>query len=97
MLATSTDLYAGKDPRELPVYGPREAAACLNIPESTLLRWTTGHLGVWPVLTVEREHKPVVTFLCQRDAPSCCDCGAIMVRHGACYKCLNCGATSGCW
>jgi ribonucleoside-diphosphate reductase alpha chain len=30
------------------------------------------------------------------DAPSCSDCGAIMVRNGACYKCLNCGATSGC-
>ena len=30
------------------------------------------------------------------DAPSCADCGAIMVRNGACYKCLNCGATSGC-
>jgi ribonucleoside-diphosphate reductase alpha chain len=30
------------------------------------------------------------------DAPSCADCGAIMVRNGSCYKCLNCGATSGC-
>jgi ribonucleoside-diphosphate reductase alpha chain len=30
------------------------------------------------------------------DAPSCSDCGAIMVRNGSCYKCLNCGATSGC-
>ena len=30
------------------------------------------------------------------DAPSCPDCGAIMVRNGACYKCLNCGSTSGC-
>jgi len=32
----------------------------------------------------------------QSDAPSCHDCGAIMVRNGSCYKCLNCGATSGC-
>jgi ribonucleoside-diphosphate reductase alpha chain len=32
----------------------------------------------------------------QADAPSCSDCGAIMIRNGACYKCLNCGATSGC-
>jgi len=32
----------------------------------------------------------------QVDAPSCCDCGSIMVRSGACYKCPNCGATSGC-
>jgi ribonucleoside-diphosphate reductase alpha chain len=35
-------------------------------------------------------------FSPQADAPSCHDCGAIMVRNGACYKCLNCGATSGC-
>ena len=30
------------------------------------------------------------------DAPACPDCGAITVRSGACYKCLNCGATTGC-
>jgi ribonucleoside-diphosphate reductase alpha chain len=30
------------------------------------------------------------------DAPSCADCGAIMVRNGACYRCMNCGSTSGC-
>ncbi|MFI5364136.1 MAG: vitamin B12-dependent ribonucleotide reductase, partial [Candidatus Binatia bacterium] len=35
-------------------------------------------------------------FSPQADAPSCPDCGAIMVRNGSCYKCLNCGATSGC-
>ena len=32
----------------------------------------------------------------QADAPACPECGSIMVRNGACYKCLNCGATSGC-
>ncbi len=31
-----------------------------------------------------------------RDAPVCVDCGSLMVRNGACYKCMNCGATSGC-
>lgn len=30
------------------------------------------------------------------DAPSCSDCGGMMVRSGSCYKCLNCGSTSGC-
>jgi ribonucleoside-diphosphate reductase alpha chain len=30
------------------------------------------------------------------DSMTCSDCGAIMVRAGACYKCLNCGSTSGC-
>jgi len=32
----------------------------------------------------------------QSDAPACQDCGAIMVRNGSCYKCLNCGGTTGC-
>ncbi|MFB3813611.1 MAG: vitamin B12-dependent ribonucleotide reductase [Terriglobales bacterium] len=30
------------------------------------------------------------------DAPSCQTCGAIMVRNGSCYKCMECGSTSGC-
>ncbi len=37
-----------------------------------------------------------VTFTEQEDAPPCDGCGSIMVRNAACYKCLNCGATSGC-
>ena len=36
------------------------------------------------------------TFDNQSDAPACDTCGSIMVRNAACYKCLNCGATSGC-
>jgi ribonucleoside-diphosphate reductase alpha chain len=32
----------------------------------------------------------------QSDAPGCSDCGSIMIRNGACYKCPNCGSTSGC-
>ena len=32
----------------------------------------------------------------QEDAPPCSMCGAIMVRSGSCYKCNNCGTTSGC-
>jgi len=35
-------------------------------------------------------------FSPQADAPTCSDCGSIMIRNGACYKCWNCGATSGC-
>jgi ribonucleoside-diphosphate reductase alpha chain len=36
------------------------------------------------------------SFINQADAPPCPDCGCIMVRNGTCYKCLNCGTTSGC-
>lgn len=30
------------------------------------------------------------------DAPFCDSCGHTTVRNGACYKCLNCGASMGC-
>jgi ribonucleoside-diphosphate reductase alpha chain len=40
--------------------------------------------------------EPRAIFVNQADAPSCPDCGSIMIRNGACYKCPNCGATSGC-
>jgi ribonucleoside-diphosphate reductase alpha chain len=52
-----------------------------------------------PAVRGEVESAPrvsTVTFSPQADAPSCSDCGAIMVRNGSCYKCLNCGSTSGC-
>jgi len=35
-------------------------------------------------------------YLAQEDAPPCPNCGCITVRNGACYKCLNCGTTTGC-
>ncbi|MGH9602793.1 MAG: vitamin B12-dependent ribonucleotide reductase, partial [Terriglobales bacterium] len=30
------------------------------------------------------------------DAPTCHVCGSIMTRNGSCYRCMSCGATSGC-
>jgi ribonucleoside-diphosphate reductase alpha chain len=39
---------------------------------------------------------PFSTFQNQEDAPPCSMCGSIMIRSGACYKCVNCGNTSGC-
>jgi ribonucleoside-diphosphate reductase alpha chain len=40
--------------------------------------------------------KPPLAIQNQEDAPPCSTCGAIMVRSGSCYKCVNCGSTSGC-
>ena len=50
-----------------------------------------GPRGGAPVATISS-----ITSLYQQDAPPCPDCGAIMIRSGACYKCMNCGAVSGC-
>ncbi len=39
---------------------------------------------------------PSVAYARETDAPPCPTCGSITVRSGACYKCLNCGSTTGC-
>jgi ribonucleoside-diphosphate reductase alpha chain len=36
------------------------------------------------------------SYRAQADAPPCHYCGSIMVRNGSCYRCSNCGSTSGC-
>ncbi len=45
---------------------------------------------------ISAEDRTRQAFINQADAPPCPDCGCLMVRNGTCYKCLNCGATSGC-
>jgi ribonucleoside-diphosphate reductase alpha chain len=47
-------------------------------------------------LLSEIEAREKETFIRQADAPPCQECGSIMVRNGACYKCLNCGSVFGC-
>ena len=49
-----------------------------------------------PTLFNEKKASLTSTFDNQSDAPVCSTCGSIMVRNASCYKCLNCGATSGC-
>jgi ribonucleoside-diphosphate reductase alpha chain len=39
---------------------------------------------------------PIAAMRAQTDAPPCHYCGSIMVRNGSCYRCANCGSTSGC-
>jgi ribonucleoside-diphosphate reductase alpha chain len=54
---------------------------------------TTTPIVVKAVTTVKNAK---LAFQNSEDAPACHACGSIMVRNGACYKCLNCGGTSGC-
>jgi ribonucleoside-diphosphate reductase alpha chain len=56
---------------------------------------STGTNGATKALTLSLGTTNVA-FKIQEDAPSCAECGSIMVRNGSCYKCLNCGSTSGC-
>jgi ribonucleoside-diphosphate reductase alpha chain len=36
------------------------------------------------------------SFLARSEAPTCPECGDIMVPNGSCHKCITCGTTSGC-
>jgi ribonucleoside-diphosphate reductase alpha chain len=43
--------------------------------------------------TSEESISPQVAF---EGAPTCAECGMLMTPNGGCYKCENCGSTSGC-
>ena len=49
--------------------------------------------GGTPRISMEREKE---VFCQQADAPPCPNCWTMTVRSGSCYKCLNCGETTGC-
>jgi ribonucleoside-diphosphate reductase alpha chain len=50
-------------------------------------------LRLAPPLTNPQSSKPRDAH---EGAPTCSECGMLMVPNGACYKCENCGSTSGC-
>jgi ribonucleoside-diphosphate reductase alpha chain len=55
----------------------------------------TGSVSELKVIAAPASGVQKIAFI-NTDAPACADCGAITVRSGSCYKCLNCGATTGC-
>ncbi len=63
-----------------------EAAAQLDLPRIPILPATPARAG----------DSTGQIWVAETDAPTCHECGSIMVRSGACHKCSNCGATSGC-
>lgn len=76
----------------------QETAGLIPVSDSheALFHHTESHSASPLTLPFRSPHGQSHAFRPQSDAPSCFDCGAIMVRSGSCYKCLNCGATSGC-
>jgi ribonucleoside-diphosphate reductase alpha chain len=71
--------------------GVAPAAPRLKAAQRTV---TASTVSSGPVIALPaREESP---YLAQADAPPCPNCGSITVRNGACYKCLNCGTTTGC-
>jgi ribonucleoside-diphosphate reductase alpha chain len=44
----------------------------------------------------DQEPQKDLPFQAAMDAPICSECGSLMTSNGSCYKCENCGSTSGC-
>ena len=62
-----------------------------DAPSSAIGAPVTGRSGL-PLYDASAYRGPRV----QADAPTCANCGWIMTRSGTCYRCENCGSTSGC-
>ncbi|HET7676946.1 MAG TPA: LAGLIDADG family homing endonuclease [Candidatus Limnocylindrales bacterium] len=94
--ATQTAPQAEIAPAAEPVVQPDKAAlpAAQNGHTGTNGKTNGSGMTIVPI-ALGGGSKPVA-FQAQADAPSCADCGSIMIRNGSCYKCLNCGSTSGC-
>jgi ribonucleoside-diphosphate reductase alpha chain len=77
-----------------------QEAAGVQVQEGSLrpkvgLPSSTGGASLAPA-EPEEASSSSLGFKPQSDAPPCHYCGSIMVRNGACYRCANCGSTSGC-
>ena len=70
---------------------PDPGAAAVEAPANTAVAATIAAAAAGSRGTAE-----FASMQNQEDAPPCTTCGSIMVRSGACYKCANCGTTSGC-
>jgi ribonucleoside-diphosphate reductase alpha chain len=85
-LSPEAQFYAGVNGRELEENGGAAAPAVKELA-------TGPKTGRSAVAAAANPHSTIQN---QEDAPPCSTCGAIMIRSGACYKCVNCGNTSGC-
>jgi ribonucleoside-diphosphate reductase alpha chain len=59
-----------------------------SAPSSDAIAKTAAAIG-----SAEPEPRPRAAI---DDAPYCSECGMLMTPNGSCYKCSNCGSTSGC-
>ncbi len=91
-LSPDAQYRAGVNLREEPAEA-REPAA----PQaSTQVTVTTTPEAVSPQAAEKPRTSEFAAMRNQEDAPPCTTCGSIMIRSGSCYKCANCGTTSGC-
>jgi ribonucleoside-diphosphate reductase alpha chain len=87
-LSPEAQFRAGVNNRDEAIEEPTSVPAPKVAPATTVKVSATG-------VIIPQPHQ-FAAMQNQEDAPPCTTCGSIMVRSGACYKCSNCGTTSGC-
>jgi ribonucleoside-diphosphate reductase alpha chain len=97
-LSPEAQYRAGVNMREEPtgvVEAPSPTAASGFSRTEAAPKATTAAVSVEPPAKTKTEFSHAA-IRNQEDAPPCSTCGSIMIRSGSCYKCANCGTTSGC-
>jgi ribonucleoside-diphosphate reductase alpha chain len=91
-LTPEAQYRAGVNLREEPADGEAALApAAIGTPKAVVAEVPKATPG-----TARRKPPEFAAIQNQSDAPPCSTCGSIMIRAGSCYKCANCGTTSGC-
>ncbi len=86
--SSAAELAEGVELPKSHVAGLQAAAPAVEAPRAH------SHAKVAEAHTSESEKRDKGVFQSQSDAPPCPECGTIMVRSAACYKCLNCGTST---
>ena len=80
--------------------GPAEDETQMSLPFDTetvpVGQAVASYLPETQSVEVPAPYASAAAFRNQEDAPPCSNCGAITVRSGACYVCMQCGSSSGC-
>ena len=90
-----SDVAAGQAPLPLQGSEPDEERSVAGARDSVDDAAVPGFLTNLPMAAASSA-AAVGEFHNQLDAPLCHSCGHVMVRNGSCYRCFNCGETSGC-
>jgi ribonucleoside-diphosphate reductase alpha chain len=98
-LSQEAQFHVGVNVKESPPSADTPAPATAGKPATDV---ASGFSRIEPVAEKKTEAAPraksseFAAMRNQEDAPPCTTCGSIMIRSGSCYKCANCGTTSGC-
>lgn len=94
--AEANPIHLQQLPAELPETHWRGGASDTKISPTPRIQSGDKAAGALTREQLAAQQKNLVLALNNEDAPMCSACGTVMVRNGACYKCLDCGETSGC-